>query len=422
MKSKMNGRALWGLALASILVAATSLAQTFQKIEPFQKIHQFTASEGCDPQAGIMQLANGTLVGTTVGCPDISGIYPNGTMFTMDTQGRRFRNIHEFDWSFDGANPHAPLCLAPDGDLYGTTLHGLYGWGGIYKTPAPGELTVKLTVLKAFFDGPEGGLPHAPLIWGDPDANSSEGKLYGVTTEGGTVNNNCPKGCGTIFVMDENNVVTTLHPFKGSDGAHPFEALTIYRGQLWGTTTKGGTNNQGTIYRVDFTGSNFTVVHNFTGIQGADPEGPLVVIDGALYGTTYSGGSHNLGTVFELYPRNGSSSFVVIHNFTGAGDGSNPHGGLMQARDGNIYGTTMNGGRGPYVNSNFGTIFKIQPTTNSFSVVHTFNGEVDGGHSQSRLIQGSDGALYGTTGLVKPSEVPSSGNLGVVFRLRLVGY
>jgi uncharacterized repeat protein (TIGR03803 family) len=385
MRLHINTRALWGLALGMVLGAAVSLGQTFEVV------HSFTPSEGSDPQSGLIQLPDGKFIGTTVG--------DFGTIFEMDATGK-VTTLHRFDWSRDGANPHAPLCIGPGGSLYGTVLNGLLGWGGIYEL----EDDMGVAVLKAFVPL-EGANPHAPLIW-VPDKVTGN-SYYGVTTSGGN------GGVGTIFVMDAMDNVRTLYHFSGVDGARPFESLTYFKGFLYGTTTVGGRSNMGTIFRIGVGGSSlqsgsFQVLYSFSGTDGAKPEAPLIVVNGMLYGTTSQGGPHKAGTVFQydlLYQK-----LTVLHNFDGS-DGTTPHAGLVLAHDGYLYGTTAEGGSvRADVPTPGGTVFRIHPYLKYFDVIHRFN-TWDGSNSQSRLIVGQDGALYGTT------AAGGADNLGVVFRL-----
>lgn len=393
MTSRLHIRALWGLAAALLLCAAVSLGQTFEVI------HHFNPAEGSDPQSGLVQLPDGRFIGTTVG--------GNGTLFQIDTKGNLL-TLHQFDWNFDGANPHSPLLVGPDGSLYGTTLNGLLGWGGIYKF----DRTKTLNVLKAFVPSEngvegEGATPHAPLIWVSR-ALSSGDAYYGVTTRGGKDN------LGTIFAMDSMYNVRTLHHFSGWDGAQPFESLTYANGFLYGTTTAGGASNNGVIFRIACGGGFFQTIYSFSRSNGARPEAPLMAANGMLYGTTSLGGANGLGTVFRFDPA--THTMLVLHNFNGR-DGAHPHAGLIQARDGYLYGTTSEGGHfdidncsGPDCFSPSGTIFRIHTTLNHFEVIHTFN-RWNGSNSQSRLIEGLDGSLYGTTAEGGPHD------LGVVYRL-----
>ncbi len=387
MKTKWITRSLM-TALASLFAAGTSVAQTFEVV------HSFVPGEGMDPQSGLVQMLDGDFAGTTVG-----GF---GTLFKMDTRGRLV-TVHLFEGMNDGANPHAPLLLTPDGGLFGTTMSGLAGWGGVFELKPSGNLIV----LKAFVlstKGPEGegAFPHAPLY--RPNTRSaSDGMYYGVTTRGGM------DDLGTIFSMDAFHNVKTIRHFSGIDGAMPFESLVELDGYLFGTTTRGGAANHGTIFRLDLGGANFQVIHDFAGFDGARPEAPLIVANGVLYGTTFEGGRTGLGTVFQLDPS--GANFHVLHSFAGI-DGANPHAALVKARDGHLYGTTF-AGEGGLHDGNFGNIFKIHGTRGDLSIVHRFT-RWDGAFSQSRLIEASDGALYGTTGQ------GGSDDLGVVFRVVFV--
>ncbi len=390
MTRTINPRALWGLALAFLFAAAASMAQTFEVV------HSFASSEGNDPQSGLVQLSNGDFAGTTVG--------GYGTLFKMDTGGR-LATIYAFNGPRDGANPHAPLLPAPDGSLYGTTLNGFAGWGGIFRWEAGALRVLKIFEPSNGGPGNEGAAPHAPIIMA-PEGMASQSEFYGVTTEGGR------NGLGTIFEMDSlTDAVETIHHFSGFDGANPCESLVELDGRLYGTTPTGGSTNNGAIFRIDREGGNFTVIHHFTGRDGARPEAGLIAIDGFLYGTTFAGGNHGMGTVYRLTAA--GANFSVIHHFT-ALEGSNPHAALVLARDGHLYGTTFAGGGGTSP-SFFGTIFRLNAgtATGGFSVIHRFHLQ-DGAFAQARLIEASDGALYGTT-----AQGGSEGR-GVIFRIVFV--
>ncbi len=398
MTSRMHTRALWGLAAAFLFGAAVSFAQTFERI------YSFTPADGSNPQSGLIQVPDGRFMGTTLG--DTLG--NNGTLFQVDQSGN-FLTLHRFDWNFDGAKPHSPLLIGPDGNLYGTTKDGLLGWGGIFKF----DRTKTLTVLKAFVPsrtGPEGegATPHAPLIW-VPGALHSGDAYYGVTTAGGMDDD------GAIFAMDPMYNVRTLHHFSGWDGSKPFESLVYVNGFLYGTTAGGGASRDGVIFRMACGGGFFQPVYSFSRPTGAKPEAPLIAVNGMLYGTTSLGGTYGKGTVFRFDPA--THQMLVLHNFNGA-DGATPHAGLVLAHDGYLYGTTSEGGHfefdaceGSDCLTPSGTIFRIETTMNRFQTVHTFNRWNDGANSQSRLIEGMDGSLYGTTSEGGPD------NLGVVFRL-----
>ena len=393
MRLKFSQQAFCGLILGLLFGAASIAAQTFEVVR------SLTAADGSDPQSGLVQMRNGDFAGTTVG--------GYGTLFVMDTWGR-FATIHSFNGERDGANPHAPLLQGVGGSLYGTTMNGLRGWGSIFQWEPSGGLKTLLTFVPSTSgrDG-EGARPHAPLFLSSND-QSSRGKFFGVTTRGGK------DDLGTIFTMDaDNDELQTIHHFSGFDGATPYEALTEFDGYLYGTTPMGGASNNGTIFRVDpkLPDFNFAVVHSFAGADGAFPQAGLIAVDGLLYGTTYGGGKNGMGTVFKVAPS--GANFSVIHHFESM-EGIHPHAALIQARNGQIYGTTSAGGFGTSY-AFFGSVFRMNPDTaqNDFSIVHRFM-QTDGVGAQARLIEASDGALYGTT-----AQGGTVGN-GVVFRLVFV--
>ncbi len=188
---------------------------------------------------------------------------------------------------------------------------------------------------------------------------------------------------------------------EGSDGA------------LYGTTPDGGSGGEGTVYKLNRDGSGCTVLWGFSsgGGDGSTPHGGLVEGgDGALYGTTLLGGSGYGGTVFKL-DRDGSG-YTVLRTFTASGsDAYYPRAGLIEGSDGALYGTTLLGGSGYG-----GTVFKLNRDGSGYTVLWSFSsGGGDGYYPIAGLIEGSDGALYGTT------HSGGSGGLGTVFRLNADG-
>lgn len=254
-----------------------------------------------------------------------------------------------------------------------------------------------LTVLHSFSGPPTGGAgadgagPFGGL------AQGSNGDLYGTTAGGGT------SGMGTAFMIDPSGNVTVLHAFSGPvnggpDGAYPTAGLVQgVGGDLYGTTGFGGTSGLGTAFMIDPSG-NETVLHSFSGPvnggpDGASPDAGLVqAADGDLYGTTLSGGASGGGTVFMIDP---SGNETVLHSFSGP-DGDGPFAGLIEGSNGDLYGTTVGGGA-----SDAGTVFMIDPSGNE-TVIYSFpitaGGTFpDGVGLFGGLVQGSSGDLYGTT-------------------------
>jgi uncharacterized repeat protein (TIGR03803 family) len=172
-------------------------------------------------------------------------------------------------------------------------------------------------------------------------------------------------------------------------------------GGLYGTTSGGGTNNFGTVFRIT-TNGNFTSLYSFTGgSDSLNPQAPLVKgNDGNFYGTTYGGQgafSNTFGTVFKISP---SGELTTLHTFaggTGITNGTNPKAGLLFGSDGRFYGTTYHGG--PNTNNLEGTIFSITDNgvfTRLYSFTNSYGTTNDGGYPTAALVQGRDGNSYGT--------------------------
>jgi uncharacterized repeat protein (TIGR03803 family) len=224
-------------------------------------------------------------------------------------------------------------------------------------------------------------------------------ELYGTTVQGGS------NDLGTIFKVDHLGDETVLHSFAGSDGAYPIGSHLIKdrQGNLYGTTWSGGSTGQGTVFKLDSAGV-LTVLHSFTGPDGAGPIGDVLMDRrGDLYGTTTGGGSAGAGTVFKL---DTAGNEVVLHSFSGPpGDGTYPSKGVVMDKEGNLYGITVYGG-----SSGSGVVFKLDPSGKE-TVLHNFTDTPDGSYPLGSLTWDSKGQLYGTT------QNGGDYGLGTVFRL-----
>src|SRR5439155_1300037 len=241
----------------------------------------------------------------------------------------------------------------------------------------------------------QGGFSEAPLIQG------RDGFLYGTTAGGGAFY------AGTFFRIDLSGNFLLLHSFDNY--AQPSGRLIqASDGNFYGTTLQGGRVNGGTIYKFD-TAGNFTQLHDFDYYtEGGTPRAGLTQgSDGYFYGTTWSGGAGTRGTVFRM---DGAGNVTVLHTLPwDAGEGIGPWTTLTEGSDGNIYGVAHTGGQ-----FGGGTVYRMDHGGN-VTVLHNLGTGYDGSAPPAGVIQGSDGALYGTT-----EQGPGYGNFrsgGVIFRL-----
>jgi uncharacterized repeat protein (TIGR03803 family) len=295
--------------------------------------------------------------------------------------------------SFHGTNgeyPLAALIIDSDGNLYGTTQNG-----GTHGLGTVFEITSagKEIVLHSFGAAPDGKFPLSTLV------RDSAGNLYGTTSEGGSAD------FGTVFKVDAAGEETVLYSFKGSknDGSYPSAGLVLDSdGNLYGTTEDGGRAGFGTIFKLTASGKE-TVLHNFWGYP-KDGEYSIAGLisdnQGNLYGTTELGGHFNDGTIFEL-DKSGHES--LIFSFTGNQGGGYPFGGVVRDNEGNFYGAAAYGGNG------VGTVFEVSPQGVE-TVLYTFSGG-DGAYPSAGLVRDATGNLYGTT------EFGGANGPGVVFEI-----
>jgi uncharacterized repeat protein (TIGR03803 family) len=253
------------------------------------------------------------------------------------------------------------------------------------------------------FDSPLGANPNAPLL-----QNPGDGFLYGTTSAGGA------NADGTIFKMDANgNNFAVLHDFNTTDGSQPESGLILAsNGFLYGTTDNGGTFGNGTIFKIDTAGGNFSTIRHLDGdADGEEPRGRLVqATDTNLYGVTHSGGANNSGTLYRI-DLNGTA-FAVLHVFGTSTEGTRPGAGLIQASDGLLYGTTEFAAAGV----GDGTVFRANLNGSNLTTLHTFAGAPNDGQTPAaELLEASDGILYGTT------EFGGTQNGGIVFTLHRDG-
>lgn len=269
--------------------------------------------------------------------------------------------------------------LGTDGNFYGGNYNGgTNGFGTLYKVTPTGTGTVFYNFL--FSSGPAD--PYAPPI------EAANGVFYGTTPEIEERDGYFPES--VAYSVTSKGVFKILHTFTGSDGQNIYAGLVQGTdGNFYGCSAAGGTSSgsDGVIFKMTSAGK-VTVLHNFDGTDGSGCSYALVqASDGNFYGTA-GGGSTGLGVVFKIAP---GGTYSVIHNFEGTTDGSYPQSSLIQATDGNLYGVTGSQGQGDN-----GTIYKVT-TGGTVTTLYSFTGGTDGGIPQSALLQHTNGLLYGDT-------------------------
>ena len=382
----------WAAPLAVAVLCAAAMSSGAQTSGTFTTLVDFNGTDGHEPEAPLVQGTDGNLYGVTLqgggttacsdGCGAVFRVKPGGTLTTL------YRFCASQNCA-DGFNPLAGLTLGTDGSFYGTTYGGgTVGWGTVFKITRDG----RLTTLHSFAGYPnDGALPYAGVL------QATDGNLYGTSSEGGS-SLACQFGCGTVFKMTPEGTLTILHSFDRTDGSFPASGLVqAIDGSLYGTTDDGGTSTHGTVFRITSPGNTLTTLHSFEGNDGANPAGTLVQASGGSFdGAAYNGardaklcaigGDASCGTLFRITPQ---GTFTTLHFFDGT-DGGHPPGALVQATDGNLYGTTSVGGT-----YNNGTIFKMT-AGGAITTLHRFDGN-DGFLVAGGLVQATNGTFYGVT-------------------------
>jgi uncharacterized repeat protein (TIGR03803 family) len=361
-------------------------------------VHAFSCtntncSNGGGPMDGVFLGANGNFYGLT----DIGGANGFGTAFEITSAGR-LNTIWSFcvlQYCADGLYPTS--LMQANGKLYGTTSGGgAYEQGTIFELVPGGKLTTFYSFCSSINSGSctDGQNPQAGLI------EASNGNFYGTTYEGGAN----ADGGGTIFEITPAGTQTTLYSFCAkancADGASPNRLIEAAGGKFYGVTFSGGVGfcngaaGCGTIYKMTPAGK-LTTIYSFCEKSGCpDGSGPSPLIqasDGNFYGTTMGGGANQQGTIFELTP---DGKLTTLYNFcsqAGCTDGEEPEGGLLQATNGSFYGTTIAGGINDSCDYGCGSAFSISAGLSPFVATVPKAGKV-GTHV---IIMGNN--LAGTT-------------------------
>jgi uncharacterized repeat protein (TIGR03803 family) len=338
-------------------------------------------SGGSEPASGLVWSGN-MLFGTT----EYGGAAGQGTLFQIGTNGSGYAQAHEFSFpdnngiNPDGYDPRAVMVLSA-GKFYGTTRYGgTNGWGVVFRMNADGT---GFTNIYSFTN------PYSTVAWAPLVVSGST--MYGASGVG---------SFGSVFSINtDGGGITNIYKFNGMDGNTPLAGLTLSGNVLYGTTYNGG-QGYGNIFQVNTDGTHYTNIYSFsptvlngvthfpTNSAGANPGSVLVLSNNVLYGTTYHGGTNSQGTVFKI--NTDRSGFTVLHTIVGNyGDGAGASDLLLSG--GTLYGTTYWGG-----SSHVGNIFKLDTAGNNFTVLKNFTGGSDGANPNRTLVLLGN-TLYGTT-------------------------
>jgi uncharacterized repeat protein (TIGR03803 family) len=401
------------LKIACILFAFCATTAIASPAQVLTTLHSFTGYDGAGLDSAVTRGSDGNFYGTTSGggafCP-----YGCGTVFEM-TPGGNVTTIYSFCPGYpsscaDGIDPYGALVQGPDGNFYGTTNSGGSGAdnaGTVFKITTSGALTTLYSFCSQPYcvDGRYAG----PVVQG------ADGNFYGTTSSGGFAN--CTDGCGTIFKITPSGTLTTLYRFCAQsncpDGYNPWGLVQARDGNFYGTTGHGGASGNscaefgcGTIFKITPSGT-LTTLYSFCPNGGCRLEAPdgqapngdlLQANDGNFYGTTSEGGANQVGdcaefgcgTVFEITP---SGTLTTLYSFcsqTNCADGTYPTAPPVQGTDGNFYGTTYGGGA-----TYNGTIYKITPN-GALTTLYSFAG-ADGSQPDAALVPAPGGNFYGVT-------------------------
>ena len=305
---------------------------------------------------------------------------------SVSAHAQVYTELHNFNWHQEGANPLNPAVLAQgqDGNLYSTLQTQLFGDGSVYDWSVSGGALSQIYG----FTGPDGNTPQSGLTLG------IDGSFYGTTEWGGSA------GYGTIFKISPAGSLTQLHSFTdGTDGAYPWAPpIQGPDGSIYGVTYNG--TNPGRAYKITSAG-----VFSVIAVLPSETLAPLIFgTDGNLYGTTPYGGDFNRGTVFQLTTK---GKLKIVHSF--GADGTLPGGSVLQAVDGKLYGVTPWGGT-----YGQGIVYAMTLSGGAYKVLHNFQ-NIEASNPSTALVQGSDKFLYG----VAPSGGANA--QGSIFKINTTG-
>lgn len=337
----------------------------------FNMIHAFTNSiDGEFPRGNLTLAPNGFFYGFCFN----GGSFGEGTLFSFNPNNNQVSKILDLNTATGSLTFTNNLTVASDGNMYGMfNTGGLIGLGYLYQfSPSVGTITPKVHFSLA----ENGENPSGKLF---PAVNN---KLYGTTVYGG------PFDKGTLFEIDLTNYnKTKLIDFNSTNGARPYGGIMqASNGKLYGMTAEGGNSNHGVIYEYNYGNNTYSVVHHFNSFTGSKPNGELIEFNGKLWGLTLEGGINNLGVLFEFDPTTNILTKKI--DFDNA-NCNKPYGSLTLSLNGIMYGLGSAAS-----SSSCGGIFSYNPLTNAFSTLRAMD-NIACCSPKGTLTIAPNGNLYG---------------------------
>ncbi len=305
-----------------------------------------------------------------------------GVIYKTNINGNSQQVLHQFEGNSGAFPQYVTLCDGGGSKLYGThTQGGRYNRGVIFSFDTLSGVYTKIID----FNGSDlGSFPRGSLV------RASNGLMYGLCYQGGS------KNYGTIYCFNPaNNSCVKLFDFGASAGSGTTPSgklLQANNGKLYGLTYQGGTNNEGVLYEFDLQNNSYANLFEFDGsVNGRHPLGSLIQAkNGLLYGTCYQGGSFNLGILFQFDLNN--DSLQIKAHFNGSGNGSNPYNSLLETDSGTLLGMNFLGG-----SSNGGTVYRYSYVTDSIYKIADLNGSDNGRNPYGGFCKGLNGKFYAMT-------------------------
>jgi uncharacterized repeat protein (TIGR03803 family) len=383
-----------GMDLYTALVALTTamlllVAATQVQAQTFTILHNFSGPDGEAPWAGVTLDRAGRIYGTTFD----GGTVNQGVIYRLSPSpgGWTETVLYSFNGS-EGGSVMSRVVFGPDSVLYGTTPnYGPHNAGTVFKlTPPPTACEAVMcpwtkTVLYAFTAGSDGGYPQGDLLF------DAAGNIYGVAAGGGT------QGYGVVYKLTRSGGTWTesvLYSFTaGADGCEPLSGPVFdSAGNIYGVTFGDECSQWGTVYKLTPSQSGWseTTLYTITDQGAGNATGLTIDAHGNLFGLT---GEFGTGIAYELIPGNGNWNFSLLNTLPQGYQG--PFDAPTLDVQGNLYGTSCCVPE-PQID---GVVFKLTPTGVgwSYTNLHIFNGEPDGDTPTGSVTVDSNGNLYGTT-------------------------